>query len=277
MQKFFTDSEFNVSFPDWFNDSIIRERNISKLTRVLYKVNDDDEETEETKEIKTYEFNRNGEMTRYEIQQFYDHQRIGHMVFTYKEPKDQYGYSKAITDPSSILDDEESYFQIYSKEQYSDNFLVYLNEEKGNYMFYILNKRYWGGISVDTIANPTPQDIIIYGSPGKPEKRFQVKNKVNEFNLTETTYNRKYGFVETINFDKYPFRNKRTFKYKKNGNFEAFIDSTFSGDQFLNRSVSTMYFDKTNLPERLHHEFFKNGQRGGYNEIDRFTYEYYQD
>lgn len=277
MQHLYTDSEFNVSFPCWFNDSIVREMKIAKLSRSNYRINDEDEGSEELKEVKRYTFDKNGHVIRYEIEQYYDHRSIGLLVFDYTKPRDEYGFASVKIDRKFTTTDseEEAYYQIYKKEQYSKKFLVYVNDQIGNYMFCLLNQKNWGIVSVDTIAKPTPEDIVIYGTPEHPEKKFQIKNKVNEFNITEIKYNPQYGFAETINFDNYPFNNKRSLNYHKDGTFDTFIDSTFSGDQFLNRSVSRMEFDENKLPISVLRDYYMEGEIGGYSEIERFTYEYY--
>ena len=67
LQHYFSDDEFNVSFPIWFNDSLIRMHNIETITRSIYvsgKEYDADIEfdSDSPKEIKTYHFNKDGEL-----------------------------------------------------------------------------------------------------------------------------------------------------------------------------------------------------------------------
>ena len=54
----------------------------------------------------------------------------------------------------------------------------------------MLNKKYWGALSVDSILEPRPIDRVVLGSPHFPFKSYRVENKVKEKDVVEYRYKR---------------------------------------------------------------------------------------
>lgn len=148
MQHYFSANEFNVSFPIWFNDTIIKNRGIQRINRKIYGGEFDGEgETASPKEIKTYSFNIEGQLLSIQIEQFYENAKIADIIFDYLSPKDEHGFAevKRKRVPNVSLDEltEES-FKIYEKEAYNEKFLVYSDDLSGDYLFYLLKEKHWG-------------------------------------------------------------------------------------------------------------------------------------
>ncbi|MBL1279470.1 MAG: hypothetical protein COA33_004325 [Fluviicola sp.] len=271
----FSENETNMSFPTWFADSLIKENKVRKITHYIYPHTSNTSEESIPKESKIYSFNEEGEVQKVEIAQFYEYITVGSLVFDYSAKKDQYGYSPVSfkrQDKDMDSDFEEQY-AIYKKVEYSEKFLVYQNEESGDYLFYMLHRKNWGALSVDSILSPTPSDRIIFGSPKKRVKSYQVENTVNEFNAIEYSYDKSKRYPVEITSEHFPFRTKRTIEYDENGLCSGFIDSTFSGTKYLTRRHSQFVY-QDGLPVKLVHESKSNNAEQGFIQIEEFEYYY---
>ena len=266
-----------MSFPVWFNDSIIKARKISSIQRMVYMSSTEKDTTDAAlKEVKTYYFTEMGQVRELEVEQYYDNVPVGSMSFTIEE-RDEFGYAMALSRPgiNSIPDEEilEQY-RFYKKEDYMDKFLVYTDMNTGDYLFYMLNKENWGTLSVDSILHPTIHDLIIFGTPHKPTKKYQVENRVNEFNVVNYSYNN-VDYLNEISFEKYPFHYKRSMLYNDRGMCSGFVDSTFSNDKYLTRRESMFHFEEE-LPVRLIHENKSGKSEAGYYQFETFEYVFFE-
>lgn len=277
MQHYFSDNEFNVSFPIWFNDSLVKLNKIEKIVRSTFlSGNDLEEEMTTLKEMKTYVFNANGELLSIQIQQFYENIEVANIAFDYLSTKDENGFSTIERRRTKNTSDEEfnDQYKIYNKEDYKEKFLVYTNEQSGDYLFYLLKRKNWGAVSVDSILQPTPEDIVALGSTFYPKKIYQVENTVNEFNVVKYTYDKSNRFIKEILYNDYPFRKKRTFLYGQSGLCKGYVDSTYTDDKFLKRRESKFEFKK-NLPTILKHVNHSNDSLTGFFQFERFEYTYF--
>lgn len=268
MEHMFTDTEQNVSFPIWFNDSVIKNNKIKRIVRNIYPIGDPDEFTS-PKETRLYDFSEQGALLSVSIKKFYDNMTVEDVTFIYSGVKDEMGYSVVeIVNGEHQIEDEGDY-AIHLKEEYLEKFLVYSNENTGNYLFYMLNKMNWGALSIDSILQPTPTDLIVLGSTFKPKKMYRVHNTVSESNVVDLSYSKDGNVIESISFEKYPFYYKRHINYDDKGYCTGFIDSTFSSDQYLTRTNNTFQMNEKHLPEKL----IEKKPGGSGSEI--FEYEYY--
>ena len=279
MQHYFSDNEQNLSFPIWFDDSIIKERGIEKIVRrVFIGEFEEENETASPKEIKTYWFNKDGQLLTIQVEQFYENVQVSDIIFDYLSPKDEHGFStvQRRRDRSVPIDElaEES-FRIYEKESYNDKFLVYTNDVSGDYLFYLLKKKDWGVVAVDSILNPTPKDIIVLGTTMRPTKIYQVENTVNELNDVKYKYDKSSQHIQSIVYNEYPFHRKRSILYNKKGVCYGFIDSTFTDDKFLKRDVSKFVVESA-LPSRLNHGKQQVDKLTGIFQYEEFDYEFYE-
>ena len=277
LQHYFSDNEFNVSFPIWFNDSLIKLNHIESITRSIYlSGNDAEEEFTSPKEVKTYFFNEEGELLSIQVQQFYENIEVANVAFDYLSPKDENGFStvERRRDKKNPEDEFHDHYVIYEKEDYTENFLVYTNEQTGNYLFYLLKRKNWGAVSVDSILQPTPDDIITLGTTFYPKKTYQVENTVNEFNVVKYTYDKTNRFIKEVLYNDYPFRKKRTILYNQYGVCNGYVDSTFTDDKFLKRRESKFEFDKK-LPVTLKHLNHSLDTLTGFSQLEKFEYSYF--
>ena len=277
-QHYFSDAEYNMSFPIWFNDSLIRKNNIKKITRSVYMSSKElERDLDSPKEVKTYHFNKDGQITAVEIEHYYENVKVGKLRFEYNGKKDENGFEgvKNMIVNKVNADQSVDHYSLYEKEKYGDKYLVYRNETTGDYLFFMLNKENWGPLTVDSILAPMPNDIVVLGNPMKPEKKYQVENMVNEINVVDFGYDKSRNYVKDISFDEYPFHFKRSIQYNKQGQCTGFIDSTFSDDKYITRRKSTFEISADTLPVMLKHEKKSGDVEESYYQYERLKYEFF--
>ena len=276
MQHYFSEVEDEISFPIWFDDSIVKQKKIRTLTRSIYALNQDTSVVNLPRVEKVYSFDENGTVQTLEITEYYERTKVHHVIFTFDDVKDENGFVSVKIEQKSHLIDYESSYSLYDVEQYANSFLVYKNREDGNYLFYMIDEDQRGPLSVESFANPTPNDWIVLGTPGVPDKRYQVRNRVNESNVKEINYAKKTSRLESVEFESYPFDYKRSIQYDGNGYCIGFVDSTFSMDQFLMRRSSKFSHDANRMPSKLVHNSEKGDGTIGNRQLETFEYMYYE-
>lgn len=263
MITFETDAEKFISFPIWFNDSIIKARHIHKITRDYFSF--DPADTLEIKELylevprerREYWFSKNGNLKEMKISYFYDDQEIGAAHYVYSTDKDKNGFAKVMikSDTNIVLDsdDKEMEFPVRTHQSMRETkkYLAYKDNHTGTYLYFMKDKKYWGPLSVDSILNPSRRDLIVLGNCFRPSKKYQVQNKVKERNVTKYLYYKATRKIETILREEYPFTIKRSILFDKYGVCTSFIDSTFTDNEFLTRTVSKIIMNKKNLPVKI--------------------------
>lgn len=276
MQHYFSEVEDKISFPIWFDDSIVKQQGIKTLTRNIYALNQDTSVVNLPRVEKKYSFDEKGELVTLEITEYYERTKVHHVTFIYDGVKDVNGFANVEIDHENHLMDEESTYVLYDVEQYAKSFLVYKNRADGNYLFYMINEKQRGPLSVESFVHPTPIDWVVLGTPKTPVKRYQVQNRVNESSVKKVNYSKHNPRVETIQFENSPFDYKRSIQYDKNGYCTGFIDSTFSLDQFLMRRSSKFSMDSNRLPEKIVHTSEKGNGSIGNQQLETFEYTYYE-
>jgi hypothetical protein len=268
MELMFSDAEQQISFPIWFDDDLVREKKVKTITRSIFPLNaSTDDRT--PKKIVVYQFNERGSLESLRFQKFYENTIVENITFNYLEGKDKMGYADVeIADSENQEYDGDEYLT-YNKEKYLERFLVYTDDDSGDYIFFMLNEKNWGALSIDSILKPTPNDLIVLGSPSKPFKKYKVHNTVSETNVVDYEYRGKDEVIKSISFENYPFYYKRYVNYDKKGYCTGFIDSTFTANEYLTRTVSTFQMNKKALPKKL----IQTKPGGGGYEL--FEYEYY--
>lgn len=275
MQHFFSESEDNMSFPVWFDDSLIKLNKVKTIRRKLYNLNGKVDDFASLKVEKVYDFNKRGEIERIQICEYYEGQKVSDVTFTYSGVKDVHGFQKVTMSGSNKSTKDLEGFQSYQVEQTAKNFLAYVNTDNGNYLFFLPNEKHWGALSVDSILEPTEEDIIVYGTPKFPSKRYQVVNRVNEFDVKTIDYKGKSKNPTEIKFERDPFDYKRTIEYSKKGDCIGFIDSTFSMENYLMRRHSRFSFKTKGLPSRVTHTNAQTNNNNKNFQIETFEYSYY--
>lgn len=278
MNSFLTEAENYVSFPVWFQDSLVMKNHISKLNRSIF-ISDNQNDEFLFRENRTYLFAENGQLRDFNVIYYYDNQLIGKVHFNYPGWKDYYGYNQPVRITDS-LDAEaadqfpETPFIIHKKKSYRKKYLSYENPVAGNKLFYLINSHFQGPLSVDSILHPDVADQLVLGTPAFPWKKYRVINKVKELDVREYFYQQKSGAIVKIKTLDEPFEIRRTFNYNQQGTCNGFIDSTFSGRKYLTRSVGKFYFNpKTGLPIRLITSQQNQQGQTGQVTIEKYTYE----
>lgn len=289
-----SEDENEVSFPTWFNDSIIKAHRIRKITRKSFLRNNDLKSEERNvsgktpREIREYYFDENGNLIQLNVHNYYDDREIGSVLFSYSGIKDYYGFSKVkkntfvskttipFSENGQSLDPEsrELDFKMHEKRKDYNKCLVYQDMETGDYLFFIPRKKYWGAMSVDSILAPNPKDMVVWGTPKHPIKKYQVSNKVNEKNVRIYEYQAGNSKICKTNIRKdYPFIYKRDFIYSKQGYCNEFIDSTFSEDIYVTRVISEIQYNKKNEPIRIIHRKENASNETEFFSLETFEYE----
>ncbi len=274
LSHYFSELEDEVSFPVWFNDSLVRKHKIKRLIRKTYSLNQDSTQLEFPKSIQTYDFEPTGAVAKYTIAQFYENVEVSCFTFTYPKQADEYGFAPVTTTMSEEMR-SRSRFKIFNKEDYSPNFLVYENELDGTFLMCMLKEKLFGPLSVDSILKPSSFDYVVLGSPKDFQKKYQVENMVNERNVTALFRDRKTKNLNKIHFEKSPFFYHRTVQYDKTGVCQGFIDSTFSIDRFISARKSFWILDEAEKPVKMIHKTNTPKNELQNTQIETFEYEYY--
>lgn len=275
MQHFFSESEDNMSFPVWFDDSLIKKNKIKTIQRKVYNLNGKVDDIASLKIDKHYEFNESGEINSIQICEYYEGRKVSDVTFKYSGVRDVHGFQKVNMKVSNELNEDLTGYQFYEMEQTATSFLAYKNVDNGNYLFFLPNEKHWGAISVDSILGPTSQDFIVYGTPKRPSKRYHVVNRVNESDVKAIDYAKKSNNPTQIEFEQEPFDYKRNIEYNKKGDCIGFIDSTFSMERYLMRRYSKFTLDNNELPSHVTHTSAGTNENDKNIQTETFDYTYY--
>ena len=239
-----------INFPFWFNDSSVKANHIESIQQVIYTSTHEDDMEENPpfpKKTIRFTFDRKGYLIHIQYTDYSEGIIISHQSYSIIGTKYPY-YTAAIRLDNTLGVENTSYLVVPHKKK--KNVLQFDNLAKKERIHFIQKKRFWGPLSVDSIAEPKPKDWIVLGTPHKPEKRFKVKNKVKESDVTTYTYLNNNFPIQIISGE-YPFTKKRTFDYSKKGHFMGFVDSTFIDMEFVTRSTTRLVYNKQHLPIKL--------------------------
>lgn len=240
--------QHQLSFPLWFNDSLISVRQIIRIVVSEVSAVEDEENSEELRRQRIYSFDEFGLIKNVELIDYYDGMEIDRRIFSYKNKPDEYGFSNVKTELKETIDEDQHTF---SKKEYAPTYLAYTNLVSRTNLYFLPRKKNWGVLSVDTILKASADDVIAYGSPKNPQKLFQIKNKVEEINSLSFQRDPKTNCLISIQNDQEPFSTKRTFVYGEWG-LTRFVDSTFSGSGYLSRQVYSFNYQSNGLPDKLY-------------------------
>lgn len=257
---FIAGDNLNYSFPVWFNDSLVSNQKIRVIVHNWFSGSNGDEEAKgELQKMRRYTFDASGNVLSVQQKRFYENTVVENITFKYKSAPDEMGFASVETIDSLHPENAMEYIT-YSKHTYHEDYAVYENDHSGDFLFCLLEKQFQGIVSVDSLFGPTPDDIIQYGLPSVPYKRYQIENLVEERNVSRYTYFKDSKELRFRKSDNYPFSNKMQVMVAKDGTCSGFIDSTFSADEYLNRTVSTFSYNDQKLPEQLTHAGMRNGK-----------------
>jgi hypothetical protein len=244
----YSEGEKSISFPIWFNDSIIQTKNIVSIERTTYypSLNKNTSSTDEEMILEKrmlYEFNKNGAVELLTISNYYDNRLISTIKANYSKWDKTTGYAKV--ELSETLVSEEFPYIEYTETTHNNNLYVFQNSNSNMRLMIIPNKENWKALVIDTLCKPSKEDIIVWGSIIRPEKTYSIQNLVEERNVRTFTY--KNDAIQSIDWTDHPFNIHRTFQYNSKGACKGFVDSTFSMGGFV--SATNYSFElKGNLP-----------------------------
>ncbi|MBC9812292.1 hypothetical protein H9Y05_07335 [Crocinitomicaceae bacterium CZZ-1] len=272
LSAMYSDGEKIISFPVWFNDSIIKRRGIRAIERTFYYETADSTEdgaaVTPDKKI-TYSFTKDGLLQTMQIGNYYDNRLISTILISYSDHQEVTGFAKVKLN-EEIRKEDFAYYE-FKQLQRTKSLVSFESTASSRKLFVVPNSKNWKSLTIDTLCRPGKDDIIAWGSMRHPEKIYSVQNLVEESNVREFTYVE--GVLKHIDWTDDPFKIHRTFRFDKEGICTGFVDSTFSMGDFV--ASSNYDFElKNGLPVNV----VKEVKRG---EIERVifkeTFEYIYD
>lgn len=269
LQRIFSPLEKEVSFPIWFDNVMITENQINRITRDIYPLNETDSTAVYPKEKWVYSFDKKGNLKSVQIAHFYENTKTDEVNIYYSNPVDDFGFSESrVKEKNGRIINT---LQQHSKDEYGDSYLTYENKSTGDYLFYVLDPSLSGIVSIDQMLSPTIQDIVGIGSPKEIKERFKLKNKVEQSEKIVFSYDTKH--LEKIEFDQRPFTTSRYIHYDNEGHCSGFTDSTYSGAKYLS-CVNTNFTEKRGiLPTRVVHSTFSPRDSSQNLRLEIFSYD----
>lgn len=254
----YSDAEQNISFPVWFNDSLIQLKRISSITRSVFDESNND--TIENLRIipkrkQEYSFGKLGEMTQLMVSNYYDDKIISTIKIMFSKHDKFTGFSQTkINDELEYDHNEFPYIQM-NHVRSNENVSVYKNPLTGQRLFIIGNEKHWKPLAVEKLCKPSKSDVIVLGNYKSPTKKYKVQNLVEEMDVRNFEYSN--GRLKDVHWKDDPFNVKRSFEYDPSGHCIGFIDSTFS----IGNYVSSMHYRielKNGLPISVTRSVFRD-------------------
>jgi hypothetical protein len=275
---FQTENEKNLSFPILFNKNVLLSQGICSIKRKYYLIDSTEMISGKTlREERHYIFNK-GSIHKMELFYFYDDRQVGRMRIGYAKKGFVSGFKEATIerDSGAVTDKEfmEAGFQVHEFVKKQRRFSSYKEKTSGTMLFFMINKAYWGALSIDSILHPSPVDRVVLGSALYPFKSYSVENKVKESNVCFYTYHPYLKRIHCIITEDFPFSTTRTFFYDKEGYCTSYIDSTFSSEEFLLRTASRITLNSKKLPMIITHKKETAFRKLGVTSIEKFEYQY---
>lgn len=278
LNNLFSEDEKTLSFPIWFNDSIVKVNNISVIHRKTFDVKNINKSTDSIlNEEKIYSFFEDGLLARLTINNYYDLQKISSYNVQYENKRDQFGYQFARLTPHLLnmneMNEDEYAYKLYNRIESSNTFYAYKIQNENKHIYIIDNPLLHGALKVDSLVKPNPHDAIILGNTFYPLKKYKVKNLLKEIESRTYEYSKDNPKqILTITRKKYPFLSKRDFIYSDNGFVNQYIDSIFSDQFYVSRTVSTIQYNLDKIPVKVMHQ--KENQLGDtlVNSFETFSY-----
>lgn len=286
-QVMYSDLANEISFPLWFNDSLVAKERICRIVRSIYPRIEGVKQVDTTsmvpREQWEYFFREDGSIYRVSHRSFFDDQVISYFNFAYPKVKNT-GFYRTVLKDSMVRygtgdfipvyeDNPEDLYHVYSLVEKEDKFTAYKNSETGNFLFILSDTKFRNPLAIDRLLGPTPMDKIIVGELPFPEKVYRVENKVVEHDVQRYSYDR--GAILRIEKQDYPFHTDRSFLYNLPGYCTGYIDSVFSEENYLTRIKTRFLLNKMNVPNTVIHQKQNPNDVGGFIYVENFQYELY--
>lgn len=247
----YTEGEQNMSFPLWFNDSLIKARGILEIKRTVF----DDSVTDSTeveqilpKKEFTYLFDEDGKVSSLEIKNFYDSKMISSVKIQFSKHQKTTGFAITRFNDQLDYDHTEFPFRQYEEVKRTSVWSCYQEVNSMDLLYIIRDEKYWKPLTIDTLCYPDKNDLLILGTYEKPHKKYKVENIVEEKDVKNYTYE---GTVLTrIDWVEDPFTVSRTLRFDPGGTCVGFVDSTFSVGDYVS-AVNYRFDLKQSLPQTV--------------------------
>ncbi len=274
------------SFPVWFDDSVIVANEILSITRNVFPESVDLKRLDSGRVVPAetfhYFFRKNGQIEKVVHLAYFDYKLIGKSTYRYSQFDIDNGFAKvkrqteftfnSLPNASDKSGQSQLYRKINHPKEKDAPYLKYKSDYDGDHLFIVPNKKFWGPFRIHQKLKPGPSDQIILGSAYLPLKKYSVTNTVRENNVQKFYYQKE--LIKRIDEDDSPFRSTRSFQYDRRGYCISYIDSLFSENDFLSRTVSkftnNMFFSPLEIAHRK--ENFDGEEVFTY--FETFEYEY---
>lgn len=271
MPVFFTEEmENEFSFPNWFNDSMIRANSIYKITKRKYYPNEDESvdsliiKQSFPKEKREFYFDDKGRVNLLVIYTYMDDQEISRTGYNYTDNLDRFGFRNAHVSLMKHVytEQDENPYVVYPENEEDNGVLFYLAKEEKKYSVYVHEESDFKYFVTRTIPkhnfNPfkkmdvQEKDWLISPSFRNPEIRYQVGPNKSKLNKTVYTYWEKH-LLKTRKQKTADFIRKRNYIYNNQGIWTAYSDSIFSNKNFIHSIHHQFQFDKFDRPIQIKH------------------------
>ena len=256
-------SFYSISFPNWFNATMIDNNAIASLKIVFFQVSTDFEDSLQITSDVEFNFEKDGRVSKMISQQYYEGVSLGKETFKYNESPDNYGYSLPIISPRKsfinkhkkdlLLDmviELEAYDRLEKIESNEKN-IMFKNTLRSNedlYVF-ILDTLYWNVVYVDELIKKTgPNTTFCYGNPKQPVECFQLNNLVEKTNLKSTVFY-DAGYPKRTVKKVGAFNHIKRYFYDSVGRFDYTLENIFaSNGTYIEQKKYSIEYNNDDLP-----------------------------
>ena len=279
LQNMWNDFEQRVSFPNWFNDSIIQSRQIKAIHRTIFEQPTSKNENNYPdsiylKEKISYYFYPNGHIRTLSITSFVEGEKLGTATFNYLNDKDHNGYAYPHLNDSFSMNSERinNHYKIDTMLFMHKDYLRFVEKTTGNHLYVVLNSKKLDALMIDSILKPNFSDWLIQGNPSKATKIYKLKNKVNQLQVRNFSYFQNNKQLKSYVREHFPFETRRSL-ILSNNTCIGFIDSTFSNSSFLFKCVYDFNGKDLITPEKVTIQKTNHEASGPWETIEYYNYE----
>ncbi len=278
-QLMFSSFEEEYSFPNWFNDSLILEKKIAKIIRKIYplgrKIKESDSLSVLPIKTVTYQFDKKGKISFVEIILTRDNQVISTLQLKYGSLNEKIGYAPFTivkNDGFHTKKEESTEIPMYEVKKLTGDYFQFALKKRAEQLFVMNENKNWGPFRINKKLHPAEEDRLVLGSMFRPLKSYSVENTNQESKVEKFEY-RKDLITEITSVD-YPFQSKRSFQYDRRGYCTSYIDSLFSEEEFLSRTISKFTNNMQFSPTQIAHVKESMNGESSFHFLEVFEYEY---
>jgi hypothetical protein len=252
----------NISFPIWFNDSLVTSKNIKKIHIDINEFEpQQDSSFHDTIPSTQYEVDfSNGTINMFYVKEFSQEIAIEEQWFRYRNKKDSLGYSlPAIT--NNVIYAENDFLPIFTTLQNAQHYkrlkigdidssvVHYVNTLSVNneQHVFIKDTANWNVHFIDQKFEHPEKIVFYFGLPTKHLESFKIQNLVEKSKLSSNKYFENGCIYQHSTYSN-GFENRRTFLYDTKGEVTGYIDSlVVEPNDFIERIISKVKY-KNGLP-----------------------------